>query len=262
VNPLPERDATAVVSYIRTSSAEQGKAYGPVVQRMTNRAFATVNGLRIVAEVHEDVSGTVRADDRAGMQDAISAAYQHGASSLLIAERSRLARDEFVAHDALRSLRGVGLGVVYADGGNGDDDSALLMDGIGHVIAAHDRRRIVARLKAGRDAKAASQPHSRAQGGKLPFGYRRDSSGAVVVDVEAGQQVHRAFEMVRDGKSIAKAAALLNAEHGTNWTAKSLDRVLRREIYKRRNPGQIVSPALWKAAHDAMASRVKRPSHA
>jgi hypothetical protein len=48
--------------------------------------------------------------------------------------------------------------VLYADGGNGSDDSALLMDGIGHVLAAHDRRRIVARLKAGRDARPRPSP--------------------------------------------------------------------------------------------------------
>lgn len=57
-------DPRRVVAYIRTSSAEQGKAYGPEVQRRTIKAYAKANALEIVAEVHEDISGTVAASLR------------------------------------------------------------------------------------------------------------------------------------------------------------------------------------------------------
>lgn len=259
MNPLPAADPRRVIAYVRTSSAEQGKAYGPESQRRAIRAYAAGAGLEVAAEIHEDVSGTVRAEDRPGMRDAMAAAFQHGAGGLLVAERSRLARDEYVAHDALRGLQAAGLRVLYADGGNGTDDSALLMDGIGHVIAAHDRRRIVARLKAGRDAKASAQPHARAQGGRLPHGYRRDGRGGIEVDPEAAREIRRAFELVRSGKSLAKAAAILTEETGRSWTAKSLDRILRREVYKAAQPGRIVDPRVWNEAQRAMASRRKRP---
>lgn len=258
MNPLPASDPRRVVAYVRTSSVEQGKAQGPEVQRRAIRAYATSAALDVVAEVHEDISGTVRAEDRPGMRDAMAAAFQHGAGALLVAERSRLARDEYVAHDAVRGLQAAGLRVLYADGGNGDDDSSLLMDGIGHVIAAHDRRRIVARLKAGRDAKAAAQPHARAQGGRLPHGYRRTPSGGVEVDPQAAAEVRRAFALVRDGKSLAKAAAILTAETGRTWTAKALDRMVRREVYKAAQPGRIVDPRVWNGAHAALAARRKR----
>jgi DNA invertase Pin-like site-specific DNA recombinase len=257
ISALPATDARRVVAYIRTSSAEQGKAYGPEVQRRAVRAFAATDGLEVVAIVHEDVSGTVRADDRPGLQGAIAAAFQYGAAAIVVAERSRLARDEFVAHDALRSLRAVGLDVLYADGGNGTDDSALLMDGIGHVIAAHDRRRIVARLKAGRDAKAAAQPASRPQGGRLPYGYRRGPGGTVEIDPQPAAEIRRAFDLVRGGKSIAKAAAVLTQETGRTWSPKVLDRMLRREEYKSRTFGQIIDGRVWTATHAALASRRK-----
>lgn len=257
MNALPASDPRSVVAYLRTSSAEQGKAYGPEVQRRAVRAYAASEGLTIVAEIREDISGTVRADDRPGMRDAMAAAFQHGAAAILVAERSRLARDEFVAHDALRSLRAVGLGVLYADGGNGSDDGALLMDGIGHVIAAHDRRRIVARLKAGRDAKAAAQPASRAQGGRLPHGYRRGARGTVEIDPKAAAEIRRAFALVTSGQSIAKAAATLSAETGRPWTAKALDRMIRRDIYRRAQPDRIIDPRVWNGAHAALATRRK-----
>lgn len=264
MNPLPLTDPRRVVAYIRTSSAEQGRAYGPEVQRRSVRAYAQAQGLEIVATVHEDISGTVRADDRPGMQDAMAAALQHGAGALIVAERSRLARDEFVAHDAIRALQGLGLGVLYADGGNGTDDSALLMNGIGHVIAAHDRRRIVARLKAGRDAKAAAAPASRAQGGRLPHGYRRGQGGTVEIDPQAAAEIRRAFDLVRGGLSIAKAAAKLTEETGRPWSAKALDRMLRREVYMQAQPGRIIDPRVWRATQAAMTSRrkVKAPAHA
>ncbi len=258
MNPLPTPTASAVVAYIRTSSAEQGKRFGPAAQRETIRRFAAAEGLRIVAEVHEDVSGTVRADDRPGMQDAIAAAFRWGAGSLVVAERSRLAREEFVAHDALRALKGVGLGVLYADGGNGDDDSDLLLDGIGHVLAAHDRRRTVARLKAGRDAKAAEQPHSRAQGGRLPHGYRRTPDGGVAIDAEAAAEVRAAFELVRD-LPLAKAAAALGEATGRRWQPKTLERIIRRDDYRRAQPGRIVDPRVWTAANAALDARRRRP---
>lgn len=115
-------------------------------------------------------------DARQGLSDALAALYEHGAGALLVAERSRLARDEYVAHDAVRAFRSAGRDVLYADGSNGDDDSALLLDGIGHVIAAHERRRIVARLKVGRDAKAKAHPTA------------RTTTGLVIEPVAAGRR--------------------------------------------------------------------------
>lgn len=258
MNALPARDPRKVIAYIRTSSAEQGKAFGPDTQRAAIRAFAKREGLTIASEAHEDVSGTVPADHRAGLQAAIAAAYQHGATSILVSERSRLAREEFVAYDALRSLKAAGLRVLYADGSNGEDDSALLLDGIGHVIAAHDRRRIVARLRAGRDAKAARHPESRAQGGRLPHGYRRTRTGLVEIDQGAADEVRRIFDLVRGGSTIRATAEAMTVETGREWRPTVIERIVKRDTYKLRQPGRIVDPRQWNAAQGAMASRRRR----
>lgn len=260
MNPLPASDPHVVVAYVRTSSAEQGRAYGPDAQRAAVRAFAKREGLTIAAELHEDVSGTVPLEERPGLRDALAAVYQHGAGALLVAERTRLARDEYVAHDAVRAFRAAGARVLYADGSNGDDDSALLLDGIGHVIAAHDRRRIVARLKAGRDAKAARHGEAaRAQGGKVPHGYRRTRAGLVEIEPDAAAEVRRVYELVRDGLSIRATAERMTAETGREWRPTVVDRMVRRPVYKQAQPGRIIDPRLWNATQAALASRRRSP---
>lgn len=259
MNALPAPDPRVVVAYIRTSSAEQGKAYGPEVQRRAIRAYATAERLTIVAEIHEDVSGTVPASERQGMQDALAAAYQHGASALLLSERSRMARDEFVAFDAERFVAASGLRALYAQGSNGQDDAALLANGLEHLIAAYDRRRIVARLKAGRDAKAAAHPHARAQGGRLPHGYRRTRGGLVEIDPTGAAEVVRIFDLVRSGQSLRRAAETMAAETGREWKPTVVDRIVKRAVYKQREPGRIVDPRVWNAAQDALAARRRSP---
>lgn len=258
MNPLPARDPRRVVVYIRTSSAEQGKAYGPESQRRAISAYAYREGLEMVAEHSEDISGTLPLDDRPGLQSALASVYAHGAGGLLVAERTRLAREEFAAHDAKRTFGAAGARVIYADGSNGDDDAALLLDGVGHAVAAYERRRIVARLRAGREVKAAQHPSARSQGGKLPHGYRRRKGGMVEIDPEEAAEVRRAFELVRDGKSIRKAAEIMSGETRRAWRPTTVARIVNREIYKLREPGRIIDPRLWNATQAALAARRKR----
>lgn len=252
MNPLPSPAANRAIMYIRTSSAEQGKKYGPGAQRSAIEKFAAAEGLEIADCFHEDISGTTPADDRPVLQAAVAAAYQHGASAVIVAERSRLAREEWAAFDALKSLAAVGLRVIYADGQN-YDEAGQFMDSIGHLMAAEDRRRIVARLAAGRAAKAAQAPHSRAQGGKLPYGYRRNrSTGEPEIDPVTAPTVRRVFELLRDGLTVRDAAAELVMQPTT------VARIAKRSIYKATQPGRIVDPRVFNAAQDALAARRRR----
>lgn len=254
LNPLPSTDARRVVAYIRTSSAEQGKAYGPESQRAAIRAFAKREGLAIVAEHAEDISGTIPLDGRPGLSAALASTYQHGAGTLIVAERTRLAREEYAAHDALRQFREAGVRVLYADGANGDDDAARFMDGIGHAVAAYDRARIVARLRAGRDAKAAKHPPSRAQGGRLPHGYRR-ARGRVEIEPEAAAEVRRIFDLIRSGSTIRATAETMTAETGRLWRPTAIERIVKRDTYKLSEPGRIIDPRLWNATQAALEAR-------
>lgn len=208
-----------------------------------------------MADVFEDRSGTLPMADRPGLSEALAACLEHGAGVLLVEERTRLARDEYAAHDALRTFAHAGVRVLYADGSNGhgaSDPAAMLLDGIGHAVAAYDRRVIVARMAAGRQSKAQREPRSRAQGGKLPYGYRRSRSGGVEVDPEAAAEVRRAFDLVRHGATVRAAAAELG------WHPTMLARVLKRPEYKQAGEWRIIDPRIWNDAQSALSSRRKR----
>ncbi len=255
VSPLPDIDPTRCVIYRRVSSAEQERASGPERQRKACERYATSNGLAIMTDVFEDVSGTLPMAERIGLPKALAACLEHGAGVLLVEERTRLARDEFAAHDALRTFAHAGIKVLYADGSNGNgtsDPAAMLLDGIGHAVAAYDRRVIVARMAAGRQAKAQRDPRSRGQGGKLPYGYRRSRSGGVEVDPEAAAEVRRAFELVRGGATVRAAASELG------WHPTMLARVIKRPEYKWAQEWRVVDPRIWNGAQEALRKRRKR----
>jgi DNA invertase Pin-like site-specific DNA recombinase len=261
MNPLPSTESHRVVAYRRVSSAEQADAYGLDAQARDVRAYAASRGLEIVADFAEDASSTLALDDRAGLRDALAAVYQHGAGGLIVARADRLARDEFVAFDAKRAFAAAGARVLYADSTNGEDDSALLLEGVQHVIAAHERRAIVARLRAGARAKAERHPHSRAQGGKVPYGYRRTPT-ALVIEPEQAAHVRRIFELVRSGSTLRATAATLTAETGHPWKPQVVDGIVKREAYKLAAPGRIIDPREWNATQLALASRRRRPAEA
>lgn len=260
MNALPALDPAVAVAYRRVSSAEKERASGPERQQAAVRAFAAVQGLRIVADHFEDRSGTLPMAERPALRAALSSALEHGAGVLIVEEPGRLARDEYAAHDALRSFGNVGVRVLYADGRNASraaDPASRLQDGFDHLLAAYDRRVIVARMADGRASKAKRAPRSRAQGGKLPHGYRRSRSGGVEVDPVAADEVRRAFALVTAGQSLAKAAETLTAETGRPWMPTTIARMIGREEYKRAAEWRIVSPAKWKAAQESAASRRK-----
>lgn len=252
--PLPATDPRHVVAYRRVSSVEQGKAFGPAAQDRAIKDFAKREGLEVVADVFEDRSGTLPLDERPGLQDALAKVYEHGAGGLLVARRDRLARDEYAAHDAIRNFAAAGARVLYADGSNGEGDGALLADSIMHAVAADDRRRIVARLKAGRDAKARAHPESQPQGGKLPYGYRR-VKGDIEKDPDQAEDVRRIFDLIRGGKSIRATAEVLSAEGDRTWHPNAVARIVKREIYKAAKPARIIDPRIFNEAQRALEQR-------
>lgn len=252
---LPSPDPCRCVVLCRVSSAEQADhGYGLDAQARACHRFAQAHGLEVVAEYREDARSVVPIDERPKGKAALEAMLVNGAGVLLLARRDRLARDPYIAGHAKRAVALAGGRILYAEGGNGDDDSALLLDDIQHALAAHERRAIVARLKAGRDAKAARYPGSRPQGGRMPFGYRRGRDGIQIeIDPEQATEVQRMYALARAGKSIRQIAA----EVGRQPTA--VERILRREDYK-RGQTKIIDPRLWNATQVALASRRKRPA--
>jgi site-specific DNA recombinase len=196
VIPLPTTEPHKGISYVRTGSVEQGRAYGPSSQRRAIKAFAAREKVTIVAESHEDISGKTMRADRPGLSAALAAVYEHGAGVLIVAEHTRLARSEYAAYDAIDRFKVAGARVLYANGSNAVTDETELLDGVSHVLAAYERKKIVARMREGRAEKARQYPRSQAQGGKVAYGYRRTQT-ALVIDDQAAAHVRRIFDLIR-----------------------------------------------------------------
>lgn len=258
---LPALDPSRAVAYRRVSSADQVAETGPERQRRKIADFAKREGIAIVGDVFEDRSGTLPIDDRPGLRQALADALRLGAGTLIVEDRSRLARDEYAAHDAKRAFAVSNVRVLYADGSNGEGEGAELIDSIQHALAAHDRRGIVARLRAGREVAADEYPDARKQGGPVPFGYRRTRDG-LDVDRDAAETVRQIFDLARSGSSLAKIADAIERT-GAPRSRSALAELIRNETYKRESEGgRIVDPRVWNAAQTALDRRRKRPSAA
>jgi DNA invertase Pin-like site-specific DNA recombinase len=250
MNPLPALDPARVIVLCRVSSVEQrDKGYGLDAQRSDCLRFASREGLEVVETFEGDERSTVELEDRRAGSAALDAMVQHGAGTLLLARRDRLARDPLIAGLAKRTVAMMGGRILYATEGNGEDDSALFMDDIGHAAAAHDRRMTVARLRRGREEKAARDPHAYV-GGRPMFGYRSNpKTHALEIDPDQAAVVRDIFERVRGGESVRKVAA------ATGLHTSLVQRIVKHEAYKQKRPGQIVAPKVWNAAEAALAAR-------
>lgn len=265
MNPLPSPDPLRAVVLCRVSSSEQADhGYGLDSQAAACRAFARAEGLEIVATFAEDARSTVPLDERKGGREALDAMLRLGAGVLLLARRDRLARDPYIAGHAKRAVAIFGARIFYADGGNGEDDSALLLDDIQHAISAHERRAIVARLRSGREEKTrqyASRGERAYVGGRPAFGYRANAAThELEIDPDAAEVVRLIFEQARRGRSVRAIASDLNARQagGRSWHATSVRRVLTHDGYaSTRGPGVIVHGRVVKAARAALAARRK-----
>lgn len=247
MNPIPQTKPGVAVSYRRVSSDEQTKGFGLAGQQKAIRAFAKREGLRIAADFHEDVSGSVPLAERSGLSAALDACLELGAGVLLVGDRSRLARDEFAAFDALRAFNAAGVVVLFALEYNGDG----LAGSLGHLVAAEDRRRTVERLKRGRDDAAAEHPTARKQGGRVPYGYQRVKHGLAVVEDEA-EVVRGIYRMAAKGMSQAKIAAQVGMSPAT------VQGILGRDLYMRKVPGRIVAPQTWHAVRRRQKANRRR----
>lgn len=247
MNPIPRTDPTVAVSYRRVSSDEQTRGFGLKVQKRRNDEFAKREGIRIAADFHEDIPGTVPLAERPELSAAMETCESIRAGVLLVPDRDRLARDEFCAFDALRQFNSIGVVVLFADGYNGEG----LAGNLGHLIAADDRRRTVARLQRGREEAEREHPAARKQGGRVPFGYRRVKHGLAVVESEA-EIVRAIYKFAAAGNSQARIG------RAVGMSAATVQGILGRDIYKRKLPGRIVSPQLWGRARRRQAENRRR----
>lgn len=242
------------ISYRRVSSAEQVAGMGPAEQAEAIRRYAAAEGIQLVEDRFEDVSGTTPLEDRSELRAALAVLARGEAEALLVARRDRLARDWRIAGAIVLAFEAVGASIIYAEGGNGAEPGSELLDALGHALSDSERRRLVARLQAAKRVAAEMYPLARKHGGPVPLGYRRAKDG-LAVDPEGAVTVRAIFRRLADGAPLSRVAAEVGLPRST------VGELAQRDLYKRsQRPGErpLVDPRIYNAARLRLEERRKR----
>lgn len=225
-----------VIAYIRTSTARQGEAFGPDVQRAAIRQWARANGHTVASWQTDTISGTSELASRDGWREAAAQIRAGRAQGIVVARIDRLARDVMIQELLLRNLNELG-GVVMSAResendlltGESNDPSRKLIRTILGAVSEYDREMITERLTSARKAKAARGGYAH---GALPYGYR--SQRGKLVAVPAEQKALRTMAMLAaQGVPLQQIARTLTEQghptkRGGQWSAATVSRILKR----------------------------------
>lgn len=157
------------ISYLRTSSAANvgvDKASGDR-QRAAIQACARSRGYRIVAEYYDEaVSGADPIDTRPGFKALLERIASNGVRTVIVEDASRFARSLQAAVMGEVLLKSLGVDVICANGDSlfeEKDDFRRAMTQMGHVFSELEKRKVVRRLKDGRD-RASERAGRRVEG--------------------------------------------------------------------------------------------------
>lgn len=226
-----------VIGYIRVSTTGQAEdGFGLAVQEQAIRSWAKAEGHRLVSVTRDEaVSGTVEADDRPGLVEALQAVAEGQAEGLVVMRLDRLARTLTIQEAALARVWKSGGRVFSVETGevlpdDPDDPMRAFVRQVFGAVAELDRAMIVKRLRAGRRAKADAGGYAH---GAPRYGTRAKDR-ALVAEPSEALAVARAVALRRDGCSLRGIAEALTAEgfkpkRSARWHPQVVARILARE---------------------------------
>ena len=224
-------DPKRVIGYWRISTDEERQALGPEAQRQAIVRWCEQNGAELVGMFGDELSGTLALDKRPGIMAALTAVTQHKAGILLVAERSRIARDPIIARMAEKVAEQNGGALRSVDGLSDPNDAAgSILKGVidlfseYHVLFIRQKTREALAVKRGRGEKT---------GGSVPFGFTLSADGVHLEPFADEQETIERIQQLRSaGASISGIAARLNVEQikarGRAWYPMTVSRVLMR----------------------------------
>lgn len=235
-----------IAAYIRVSTEGQIDGYGLDAQEASIRDFCAKNGHTIAAMPNggeaifreEGVSGKNELDDRIALVELNDFCESIGITSIVIPELSRLARDLMVQESILRDWEKRGWSVLSVKEPDlaGNDPTRRFIRQVLGAVNEYDRSMIIARMRAGRIAKARTGQHA---SGAIPLGYTSyDANGKRQrrVDEASASVVKRIFALRAEGLSLQAIADVLNAEGVTppraeRWWKTTVGSMLRNPAY-------------------------------
>lgn len=214
------------VAYLRRSTSRQ--ALSIKRQRQAIEEWAAREGVHVATWYTEAaMSGSAPIDKRPALCDAMNAVEEHRAAFLVVDERSRLARDVYMAGAIGYELRRMGAEIASADGvGNGDSEASLIQRTLEDLLAMLERHRIQRRT---RRAMAVKKRAGLKIGADAPYGWRYE--GNRCVEDEREQEIRaRILERYESLGSYGAVAAELNAADvptrgAARWYSNTIRRI-------------------------------------
>ena len=152
------------VSYLRTSSATNVGGDSDQRQRLAIAAFAKSKGFNLVGEFYDAaVSGADPIETRPGFAALLDRIEGNGVRVVLVEDASRFARDLVAQELGLLMLGRRGVRVLTAGGDDltdTTDPARIMMRQVAGAFAEYEKRRLVAKLRAARERKAAAGGHA------------------------------------------------------------------------------------------------------
>jgi DNA invertase Pin-like site-specific DNA recombinase len=219
------------IAYLRVSTVEQKSGYGLDVQEKAVRGYAKANDLRIIGLVKDEaVSGTKGEDLRAGLAEALLRIEEGEADVLLVPRLDRLARNLVLQETIIRRLtdRGREVASVAEPDVMADDGQRTLIRQIFGAISQYEASLITARMRAGREMKAARGGYAY---GRPRYGLRAERGALTTNDREVAS-IRRALELRREnGLSLRAIGEQLLREgflprSGGTWHPTQVSRLL------------------------------------
>lgn len=237
--------------YTRVSTSEQVERYGLDTQLRNCRSYAANNGMEIVVELSDDISGAVKIAERPQGKLIYQYVDNREVDAVLMPTIDRTSRDEKAIEYQLFKLylNDNDVELHYAD--SGVDHDTMEGDLIGYIkakMAGEERKKIMLRTMEGKVSKALK--NKLVMIGHPPFGYYREGkkdTAKLLIDPQEAQVVKLIFNWYArgddDGKPLAlRAIAIRLIESGVltphykknaarYWIPATLHGILTNEIY-------------------------------
>jgi DNA invertase Pin-like site-specific DNA recombinase len=248
-----------VVGYMRVSGTAQVEdGLGLDIQEEGIRRYCEREAHELLA-IHADeaVKGTLA--ERNGLT-AVLAALEFGMAEAVVVHRlDRLARDLLIQETIVDRLHQHGRRVLSAteDDIDGEDPTRVLVRQVLGAIAQFDRARIVARMQAGRAAKAA---HGGFAGyGSPAYGWRT-TDRELVIDLDEQAVLRRIAELHRAGLSLRQIGRTLDAERlppkrAERWQPAVLGRLVKRLDVEGAGVASLVEPVQRRGRAEGAAGK-------
>lgn len=217
------------VMYVRVSTAEQVKGYGPDAQVAACQAYMQRMGYTLINSFQDlGISGTkAPGDERPGLRDALAFCASGDADVLVCYAQDRLARKsavfDIIRETAIKHRFRI---ETAREGYDLTTDESELPAGLTAFMAWYEGRMIAKRLRAGRVER------SRIDGlgsGFIPFGYVLTGDKRIIVNDDAAKTIRRLFALRRKNTYRQTTETLnqegLRAPQGGEWNVGQVQRI-------------------------------------